>query len=69
MKCILFLKDPEKITEFLDLVNELDYIEVVSYQEEVLGQTIDRGVLPIGELKKVHKREGLFKEWDMIRFK
>jgi hypothetical protein len=67
MELTINIKDQRKISAFLKLIKDMDYIEIINVKE---GELLDEHrILLDKRLKKVENKESTFKNWDLIKKK
>jgi len=69
MKLTVNIKEQSKVTAFLKLLRDLEYIEIVTVQEEEQELSEEHKQLLDERLKRIENGETSFKDWDRIKKK
>ena len=69
MKFTVNIKEQSKIVEFLHLVKENDYIEIVDAKESPEDLHPEHKELLSKRLQRIINGETTFKDWDLIKTK
>ncbi len=69
MKFTVNIKEQSKIAEFLHLVKENDYIEIVDAKESQEDLQAEHKELLSKRLQRIINGETTFKDWDLIKTK
>lgn len=68
MELTVNIKEQSKIAQFLNLIKEIDYIEIIDVKEtsEIPVEHLD---ILNKRLQKIENKESSFKSWDSIKKK
>lgn len=69
MELTISIKEQSKIADFLNLIKEIDYIEIVNVKEELQELPSEHKDLLDKRLQRIEKGETTFKNWDLIKKK
>lgn len=69
MELTVSIKEESKISAFLNLIKEIDYIEIVKIKEEWREFPIEHRDLLDKRLKRVEEGKTTFRSWDLIKKK
>ncbi len=69
MELTVNIKEKSKVTAFLNLIKEMDYVEIVDIKEESSDLPIEHKKLLDERLEKIEKEATSFKNWDLIKKK
>jgi hypothetical protein len=69
MELTLSIREQSKIAEFLNLIKEMDYVEIVDVKEEGGVPPMEHQKILENRLKRIEKGETVFKNWDLVKIK
>ncbi|PIQ32860.1 MAG: hypothetical protein COW63_06595 [Bacteroidetes bacterium CG18_big_fil_WC_8_21_14_2_50_41_14] len=69
MEVTVNIKEQSKIAEFLNLIKEIDYIEIVNVKEELHELPTEHKDLLDKRLQRIENGETTFKKWELIKKK
>jgi len=69
MEVTVNIKEQSKIAEFLNLIKEIDYIEIVNVKEELHELPTEHKDLLDKRLQRIENGETTFKKWEFIKKK
>ena len=69
MELTVNIKEQSKIAEFLNLIKEIDYIEIVNVKEGLQELPTEHRDLLDKRLQRIESGETTFKNWDLIKKK
>ena len=69
MELTINIKEQNKIATFLNLINKIDYIEIVDVKEDSRELPIEHRNLLDKRLQRIENGEITFKNWDLIKKK
>ena len=69
MELTVNIKEQSKIAAFLNLIKEIDYIEIVSVEEDLQELPNEHKDLLDKRLERIQNDEATFKNWDLIKKK
>lgn len=67
MELTVNIKEQNKIAAFLNLINKIDYIEIVDVKEDSRELSIEHRDLLDKRLQRIEDGETTFKNWDLIK--
>lgn len=69
MKLTIHIKEQSKMTAFLSLIKNFDYIEIVDVKEDAGELPFEHRDLLDKRLRRIEKGEATFKNWDLVKVK
>jgi len=69
MELTISIKEQKKVPFFLNLLQELDYIEIINSSDDIFSLPIEHKELLEKRIQKVEDGESSFKNWDFIKKK
>jgi len=69
MEVTVNINEQSKIAEFLNLIKEIDYIEIVNVKEELHELPTEHKDLLDKRLQRIENGETTFKKWELIKKK
>jgi hypothetical protein len=69
MELTISIREQKKIAEFLNLIKEMDYVEILDVKEEGENPPMEHIKILNDRLKKIEKGETAFKNWDLVKIK
>ena len=69
MELTISIKEQQKITFFLKLLKEFDYIEIMDIKEDEIIFSDEHKKMIKSRLERIERGETTFKNWDIIKQK
>tara|TARA_R110000868_G_scaffold58893_2_gene181135 strand:+ start:422 stop:643 length:222 start_codon:yes stop_codon:yes gene_type:complete len=67
MRLTINIKEQNKIARFLNLINKMDYIEIIDVKENTEDIPLEHKSLLDQRLQKIKNGKTAFKNWDLIK--